>query len=237
MSIDLNYWKTAPGVTLDSGSVYRTACCDGFPVAGLEELPIDAIRAEVDAAFAKWNRPDAVTYEKETGGGFQIYTTPQIFRVDCTGMPRQEMAKFSEILNRYGCPVYDPQQGCRFDSLSLILYGEAADIKDAVEAEAARLFPNLPAAARCEPTPTGAVALPKPEHPVLEVFVHRGKSITKVTVNLYFGSGWTSRPTQCKTALLTTPEETKKRLEKLAKTAMGRAAEDMRQRSYYRAAV
>ena len=87
---------------------------------------------------------------------------------------------------------------------------------------------------RCLPVPEGAVPLPKPEHPALEVFVHRGKTITKVTASLFFGSGWVSRPTQCKTALLTDPEETKIRLAKLSDTAMKRAAEDMRQRSYHR---
>lgn len=235
MGYDLSYWKYREGVDLPVGEVYRDACCEGLPVEGLELLPIDAILAEIDSLFGKWGRPDAATYEKETGGSFQLFTTDRSLRVDCYGMPRQEMAKFSQIMARYGCPVYDPQQGVRFDRLTLLLYGEAADIREAVEEECASLFPNLPLKeVRCEPVPQGAMALPKPEHPVLEVFVHRGKSITKVTANLFFGSGWTSRPTQCKTALLTTPEETGARLAKLARTAMGRAAEDLRQRSYYR---
>lgn len=235
MSIDLSYWKTSPGAEPDPKDVYQTACCDGREMAGLELLPMDAILAEMESAYAKWERMDKATWEKETGGGFQLFTTPQVLRVDGYGLPREEMAKFSEMMKGYGCPVYDPQQGCRFDSLTLYLYGEAADIREAVEAEARENFPGLPVTeVRCEPVPEGAMALPKPEHPVLEVFVHRGKSITKVTVNLFFGSGWTSRPTQCKTALLTEPEETKKRLAKLSETAMKRAAEDLRQRSYHR---
>ena len=104
-----------------------------------------------------------------------------------------------------------------------------------LEEQARAVFPGLPLGeVRCLPVPEGAVPLPRPEHPVLEVFVNRGKAITKVTANLFFGSGWTSRPTQCKTALLTGPEETQKRLAKLAGTAMKRAAEDLRQRSYHR---
>ncbi len=104
-----------------------------------------------------------------------------------------------------------------------------------MEEQARAIFPGLPLGeVRCLPVPEGAVPLPKPEHPALEVFVHRGKTITKVTVSLFFGSGWVSRPTQCKTALLTDPEETKIRLAKLSDTAMKRAAEDMRQRSYHR---
>ena len=235
MGMDLSYWKYKEGTDLSPREVYQTACCDGLPAEGLEELPIEAILAEIETAYAKWERMDQATWEKETGGGFQLFTTPQIFRVDCYGLPREEVARFSERMKRYGCPVYDPQQGCRFDRLTVTLYGEAADIRDAVEEQAGIAFPGLPLGeVRCEPVPEGAVSLPKPEHPALELFVHRGKTMTKVTANLFFGSGWTSRPTQCKTALLTGPEETQKRLAKLAGTAMKRAAEDLRQRSYHR---
>ena len=235
MGIDLSYWRCKEGADLSPGEVYQRACCDGLPAEGLEELPIAAILAEVEAAYGKWQRMDQNTWEKETGGGFQLFTTPQIFRVDGYGLPREELAKFSEMMKQYGCPVYDPQQGCRFDRLTVTLYGEAADIRDAVEEQAGIAFPGLPLGeVRCEPVPEGAVSLPKPEHPALELFVHRGKTMTKVTANLLFGSGWTSRPTQCKTALLTDPEETRKRLAKMAETAMKRAAEDLRQRSYHR---
>lgn len=77
MSIDLSYWKSAPGMELDPKSVYQTACCDGQEIEGLEALPMDAILAEIEAAFAKWERMDKSTWEKETGGGFQLFTTPQ----------------------------------------------------------------------------------------------------------------------------------------------------------------
>ena len=235
MGIDLSFWKCKEGVDLPPAEVYGWACCDGLAVEGLEELPIDAILAEIEAAYGTWERTDKNTWEKETGEGFQLFTTPQVFRVDGYGLPREEMARFSELMSRYGCPVYDPQQGCRFDRLTVTLYGEAADIREAAEEQAKSAFPGLPlAGVHCAPVPEGAIALPKPEHPALELFVHRGKSITKVTANLFFGSGWTSRPTQCKTALLTDPEETKKQLAKLAETAMKRAAEDLRQRSYHR---
>ena len=195
---------------------------------------MEAILAELETAYAKWERMDQVTWEKETGGGFQIFTTPQIFRVDCYGLPREEVAKFSEMMKQYGCPVYDPQQGCRFDRLEVSLLGEASVCREAVEEALPDLFPGLPAAIREVPVPEGPVALPKPEHPALELFLHRGKNAAKLTADLFFGSGWTSRPTQCKLALLTNPEETQKRFSKLARTVISRAAEDMRQRSYYR---
>ena len=60
-----------------AGEVYQRACCDGQAVEGLEELPMEAILAELETAYAKWERMDQVTWEKETGGGFQIFTTPQ----------------------------------------------------------------------------------------------------------------------------------------------------------------
>ncbi len=234
MSVDLSFWKEKEGVDLPVKEVYETACCDGQLVEGLEELPIPAILAELETAYAKWERMDPVTWEKETGGGFQIFTTPQVFRVDSYGLPREELAKFSEMMKGYGCPVYDPQQGCRFDRLTVSLVGEAAVCREAVEEMLPTLFPGLPFAIEEVPVPEGAVALPKPEHPALELFIHRGKNAAKITANLFFGSGWASRPTQCKLALLTDEAETKARFSKLAKTVISRVAEDMRQRSYHR---
>ena len=234
MGIDLSYWRCKEGADLSPGEVYQRACCDGLPAEGLEELPVAAILAEVEAAYGKWQRMDRNTWEKETGGGFQLFTTPQIFRVDCYGLPREEGARCSERMKRYGCPVYDPQQGCRFDRLEVSLMGEASVCREAVEEALADLFPGLPAAIREVPVPEGPVTLPKPEHPALELFLHRGKNAANITANLFFGSGWASRPTQCKLALLTTPEETQKRFSKLARTVISRVAEDMRQRSYYR---
>ena len=43
-------------------------------------------------------------------------TTPQFVRIDCYGMKGEDMNKFIDILDEYGCPLYDSQVGERFDN-------------------------------------------------------------------------------------------------------------------------
>lgn len=35
--------------------------------------------------------------------------------IDCYGMDGEDMNKFIDILFEYGCPLYDPQVGERYD--------------------------------------------------------------------------------------------------------------------------
>ena len=63
MGIDLSYWRCKEGADLSPREVYQRACCDGLPAEGLEELPIAAILAEVEAAYGKWQRMDQNTWE------------------------------------------------------------------------------------------------------------------------------------------------------------------------------
>ena len=115
MSIDLNFWKYRSGVYLDNAMVYQKACCDNEQVEGLEHLPIDAILKETAAVFHEWTSPDPFNYEREGLGSFQISTTSQTVRFDCYSMGPADMKRFSSILSKFGCPLYDPQQGVRFD--------------------------------------------------------------------------------------------------------------------------
>ena len=42
-------------------------------------------------------------------------TTSQSVMIDCYGMDGEDMNKFIDILFEYGCPLYDPQVGERYD--------------------------------------------------------------------------------------------------------------------------
>ena len=114
MSYDLDFWKEKPGIKLDPQTTYERLS-DGEWVEGLEELPIEAILENVGLKFRQgWTQLDEMTWEA-TDKGFQVYTTPQFFRVDCGGMTGEEMNVFIEIAAEVGCPLYDPQVGERFD--------------------------------------------------------------------------------------------------------------------------
>ena len=83
---------------------------------GLEELPIDLIVKRVNEVFEAegWTKLDDQNWESDNGA-FQIFTTHQFFRVDCYGMVGDDMNLFIDIGSEFGCPLYDPQTGVRFD--------------------------------------------------------------------------------------------------------------------------
>jgi hypothetical protein len=114
MSYDLDFWRYKAGVKLDDERVYD-ALSDGQRVDGLEDLPIDEIVRRLTESFADWQKLDDATFDGGERGSFQVYTSPQFFRVDCYGMNGDEMDKFVDIGTEFGCPLYDPQVGQRFD--------------------------------------------------------------------------------------------------------------------------
>lgn len=116
MSMDLNFWKYKEGATHDDSKVYGLACCDGEYMEELEPLPVDDILGEIAAAFSSWDSPDKNHYEKEGRGAFEIFTTPQIVRLDCYGMQGEDMNTLIDLLMEFGCPLYDPQVPARFGS-------------------------------------------------------------------------------------------------------------------------
>jgi hypothetical protein len=115
MSYDLNFWRYTPGVKLNHEQVYQQLC-EGVAVDGVERLPTDALLSRVNEVFADWNKLDDVTFDGGNRGSFQLYTTPQLFRVDCYGMNGDDMNRFIDIANDFGCPLFDPQVGKRFDA-------------------------------------------------------------------------------------------------------------------------
>lgn len=114
MSYDLNFWRYKSGIQLSHQAVYEQLS-DGNEVEGLEDLPIDEIRRRIAEEFAKdWQQLDHNTWEGESAA-FQLYTTSQFFRVDCYGVLEEEMNRIIDVLSEFGCPLYDPQVGQRFD--------------------------------------------------------------------------------------------------------------------------
>jgi hypothetical protein len=114
MSYDLNFWKQQPGSTLAPQGVYERLS-EGERVEGLEDLPIERIMTRIAETFTvEWERLGPNDWESSQGS-FQVSTTPQSFRVDCYGLPGEVMDLFIEIGQEFGCPLYDPQTGVRFE--------------------------------------------------------------------------------------------------------------------------
>lgn len=117
MSIDLNFWKYKEHAIHDHAAIYQTACCDGQLREELETLPIEEILKKIYFTFSDWTVQDGgKDFTKEGHGAFQIFTTPQIVRFDCYGMPQTDINTLMDLLIDFGCPLYDPQIATRFDS-------------------------------------------------------------------------------------------------------------------------
>lgn len=108
------FWKYKENSYLDNHKVYETLCDEGN-IEGLENVPVDEIREKIAKAFSDWNKVDENSFENSNKGAFQITTTSQSVMIDCYGMDGEDMNKFIDILFEYGCPLYDPQVGERYD--------------------------------------------------------------------------------------------------------------------------
>lgn len=113
MSYDLDFWRYKAGVTLDDQDVYERLS-DGQFVEGLEELPIDKMRARIAEIFnVGWTKLDFNTWDSGKKS-FQVFTTRQFFRVDCYGLTGDEMNSIIDLAHEFRCPLYDPQEGKRY---------------------------------------------------------------------------------------------------------------------------
>lgn len=233
MSVDLNFWKYQNDIYLDNTMVYQKACCNNEKVEGLELLPIEDILKEVATAFHEWDSPAPLDFEREEYGSFQISTTPQTIRFDCYSMKQADMKRFSAIMSRFGCPLYDPQQGVRFDKIVAFLVDEAGEYKTQVEQELSRLLPQLEIMTQVVNWDEYTRLSKTHTHIQYDAMIHRAKTLTKVTSFMRFGSAWANRPCQCKTAQLADADKARKLLEELLQKSIERVVNDFLERTYY----
>ena len=116
MSYDLNFWKyESNSPSNDHQSVYLRLS-NGERVEGLANIPIDDILRRIEETFSSqgWTSLDSKSTWESAKGAFQVFTTPQFFRVDCYGMRGEDMNCFINIASEFGLPLYDPQVGKRF---------------------------------------------------------------------------------------------------------------------------
>lgn len=118
MSADYGFWKyKSKAAAHDNQRVY-TLLSNGDTVVGLQELPVEKIRGRIRAVFSAWEWLDEDNCENPAGkGSFALSTTPQFVRVDCYGMAEEDRNRIFDVMTgEFGCPLYDPQIGERFDS-------------------------------------------------------------------------------------------------------------------------
>lgn len=116
MSYDLDFWKYKKDIYLNHQEVYEK-CSEEKTVEGLEDLPIDSILKDIQAEFIDWkNKESNIDYLNPKGNGiFQIFHTKQFVRFDCHDMEGEDMNRIIDIMDKYNCPLYDPQVPQRYD--------------------------------------------------------------------------------------------------------------------------
>ena len=75
-------------------------------------MPLPRILERLKEVLPAWKPIDEETWESDRGM-FQVYMTPQFFRVDCYDLSDEEINKIVGVLAEFGCPLYDPQGGGR----------------------------------------------------------------------------------------------------------------------------
>jgi hypothetical protein len=126
MSYDLNFWRYrdegAPRTDADHYAIYERLCDGEISIADLEDLPVAAVRRRIAEALRDW------TLESEyccDNGDIQIFWcrgagpdasiealfSPKWARFDLRGRWTGDDANLLiDILNGFGCPLYDPQE-------------------------------------------------------------------------------------------------------------------------------
>ena len=91
------------------------------------------------------------------------------------------MNALMDILIDFGCPLYDPQSGVRFDKISLFFIDEAGEYQDQAEQTLSRLLPRLETITQ---TGTWEESLQHAKSPAsikYDAIIHRAMTLTKVT--------------------------------------------------------
>jgi hypothetical protein len=113
MRYDLNFWKYEKESSSNNHQAIYERLSNGEFVEGLKIIPIEDILKKINEVFSAlgWIPLDEETWESESGA-FQIYTTPQFFRIDYYGAD-EDMEHLINITHEFGLPLYDPQTSKR----------------------------------------------------------------------------------------------------------------------------
>ena len=114
MSYQLVFWKQPAECAVAPQSIYERLMEEEH-VPELDHLLNDRFLALVAETFAVgWQRLDEYNWEG-IDGAFQIEVGPQHLLVTSYGLPGEILNEFIDIAAGFGCKLYDPQAGVRFE--------------------------------------------------------------------------------------------------------------------------
>lgn len=115
MSYDLWFWNQTKKCSHRPETVVRRLC-EGGRLTGIESLDLDAIEARLIDCFPKFRgnmyhtKARYFTLDKYPPYGFQIVSTPPQDKKTA-----EMLNKIIDVANEFGCALYDPQSGQRYN--------------------------------------------------------------------------------------------------------------------------
>jgi hypothetical protein len=123
MSCDINFWKLERPLILSAQEIY-TRLCDGEEVEGLAILPVEDILAKLKEAFPDFDPSENYPLVQTSEGTIEFSWSNKRFRFDLRGIC-SDCQKLVDIMTDFGCPMYDPQEDKRYDSMNGTALGDS----------------------------------------------------------------------------------------------------------------
>lgn len=113
MGRDLSFWRSRKAADISNREIY-IKLSDGDTLDFIDEIPTELIMEDFKSEFADWETEDDKSFEKGQEY-FEIMSTNQFVRVDCYSVSESGMNRIIDIMQKYGCPLYDSAIDVRFE--------------------------------------------------------------------------------------------------------------------------
>lgn len=105
---------------------------------GLAKLPVDEILARVKLAFPDFDPSESFPLARTSEGSIEFSWSDQHFRFDIRGICG-DCQKLVDIMTDFDCPMYDPQEGKRYDAQDGTGLGEKPTFVDTTPEQKAEI--------------------------------------------------------------------------------------------------
>ena len=133
MSYDINFWKQTRPLEISAQEIYERLSRGEQEIDGLAELPVDQIKQRLKEAFPDYDPQDPFPLIQTEHGSIEVLHSRQSFRFDLRGETEEVHNRLVEIMADFGCPMYDPQRGQRYDAEGGTAVGTPPRFEDTTE--------------------------------------------------------------------------------------------------------
>ena len=116
MSYDISFWKQERPLSLSAQEIYERLSGGDEVVEGLAKLPVPQIHLRLKEAFPEFDPAESFPTVRIPRGSIEFSWSDYHFRFDIRGEIGGECQQLVNIMADFDCPMYDPQEGRRYDS-------------------------------------------------------------------------------------------------------------------------